>query len=66
VKAGAAMNPEPTRGWRVLARCLGGQVEYTRSAAKRRDQAELSLEMLIWTPAQHAAGALGDRMMCPR
>jgi hypothetical protein len=33
-------------GWRVHARCLGGTLEYTRSAAKCRHQAELNLETL--------------------
>jgi len=36
-------------GWRVHARCIGGQVDYTRSRAKCRYQAELSLETLVWT-----------------
>jgi hypothetical protein len=36
-------------GWRVDARCLGGFVGNTRSTAKCRYQAELSLETLVWT-----------------
>ena len=36
-------------GWREHARCLGGQVEYTRSTAKCRYQAELILETLVWS-----------------
>jgi hypothetical protein len=36
-------------GWRVHARCIDGHVEYTRSKAKCRYQAELSLETLVWT-----------------
>ena len=31
-------------GWRVRARCIDGQVDYTRSIAKCHYQAELSLE----------------------
>jgi hypothetical protein len=31
-------------GWRVHARCIDGHVEYTRSKAKCRYQAELSLD----------------------
>src|SRR5271156_2691026 len=54
-------------GWRVHARCLGGQVEYTRSTAKCRYQAELSLETLVGTRGRNMPLAgLGDRMMCPR
>ena len=44
-------------GWRVHARCLGGTLEYTRSAAKCRRQAELNLETLAWTR--------GRNMRCP-
>ena len=36
-------------GWRVHARCIGGQVDYGRSRSKCRYQAELSLETLVWT-----------------
>lgn len=36
-------------GWRVHARCVGGVVDNTRSTAKCRHQAELSLETLVWT-----------------
>ena len=54
-------------GWRVHARCLGGELEYTRSTAKCRYQAELSLETLVWTRGRNMPLAgLGDRMMCPR
>jgi hypothetical protein len=34
-------------GWRVHAHCIDGHVEYTRSKAKCRYQAELSLETLV-------------------
>jgi hypothetical protein len=34
-------------GWRVHARCIDGQVDYTRSKAKCRYQAELNLETLV-------------------
>src|ERR1700689_1476952 len=54
-------------GWRVHARCIGGQVDYTRSRAKCRYQAELSLETLVWTRGRNMPLAgLSDRMMCPR
>ena len=54
-------------GWRVHARCLGGTVEYTRSAAKCRHQAELSLETLAWTRGRNMSlSGLRERMMCPR
>ena len=54
-------------GWRVHARCLGGELEYTRSTAKCRYQAELSLETLVWTRGRNMPLAgLNDRMMCPR
>jgi hypothetical protein len=36
-------------GWRVYARCLDGMLDYTRSKAKCRNQAELSPETLAWT-----------------
>ena len=49
------------------ARCLGGELEYTRSKAKCRCQAELSLETLVWTRGRNMpVAALGDRMACPR
>ena len=52
-------------GWPVRARCLG-EVGYTRSTAKRRYQAELSLETLVWTRGRNMPlAALGDRMMRP-
>src|SRR5271163_5263842 len=54
-------------GWRVHARCLGGVVDNTRSKAKCRYQAELSLETLVWTRGQNMPLAgLRERMMCPR
>ena len=54
-------------GWRVHARCIGGLVDYTRSKAKCRYQAELSLETLVWTRGRNMPLAgLGERMMCPR
>ena len=54
-------------GWRVHARCIDGHVEYTRSKAKCRYQAELSLETLVWTRGRNMPLAgLGERMMCPR
>lgn len=54
-------------GWRVHARCIGGQADYTRSKAKCRYQAELSLETLVWTRGPNMPlAALGERMMCPR
>ena len=54
-------------GWRVHARCIDGHVEYTRSKAKCRYQAELSLETLVWTRGRNMPLAgLNDRMMCPR
>jgi hypothetical protein len=54
-------------GWRVHARCLGGAVEYTRSAAKCHHQAELSLETLAWTRGRNMPlSRLRERMMCPR
>ena len=54
-------------GWRVRARCVDGQVDYTRSKAKCRYQAELSLETLVWTRGRNMPLAgLSDRMMCPR
>jgi hypothetical protein len=34
-------------GWRVHSRCIDGQVDYTRSSAKCRYQAERSLETLV-------------------
>jgi DNA-directed RNA polymerase subunit RPC12/RpoP len=54
-------------GWRVHARCLEGTVEYTRSMAKCRHQAELSLETLVWTRGRNISlSGLRERMMCPR
>ena len=54
-------------GWRVHARCIDGHVEYTRSKAKCRYQAELNLETLVWTRGRNMPLAtLGDRIMCPR
>jgi hypothetical protein len=54
-------------GWRVRARCIDGQVDNTRSIAKCRYQAELSLETLVWTRGRNMPLAgLHDRMMCPR
>jgi hypothetical protein len=54
-------------GWRVHARCLEGTLEYTRSKAKCRHQAELSLETLAWTPGRNMPlSGLRERMMCPR
>ena len=54
-------------GWRVHACCIDGQVDYTRSTAKCRYQAELSLETLVWTRGRNMPLAgLHDRMMCPR
>ena len=54
-------------GWRVHARCSDGQVDYTRSKAKCRYQAELSLETLVWTRGRNMPlAALSERMMCPR
>jgi hypothetical protein len=54
-------------GWRVHARCLGGVVEYTRSAAKCHHQTELSLETLAWTRGRNMQlSGLRERMMCPR
>ena len=55
-------------GWlRAHPRCPGGQLEYTRSTAKCRYQAELSLETLVWMRGRNMPLAgLGDRMMCPR
>jgi hypothetical protein len=45
---------------------LDGHVEYTRSKAKCRYQAELSLETLVWTRGRNMPLAgLGERMMCP-
>ena len=53
-------------GWRVHVRCLGGELEYTRSKAKCRYQAELSLETLVWTRGRNIPLAgLHDRMMRP-
>jgi hypothetical protein len=40
-------------GWRVHARCMNGQVDYTRSSAKCRYRAELDLETLVWTRARN-------------
>jgi hypothetical protein len=54
-------------GWRVHARCLEGVVDYTRSKAKCRYQAELNLETLVWTRGRNMPLAgLRERMMCPR
>jgi hypothetical protein len=54
-------------GWRVHARCLGGELECTRSTAECRCQAELSLDTLVWTRGRNMPLAgLGDRMMRPR
>jgi hypothetical protein len=54
-------------GWRVHARCIDGQVGYTRSTAKCRYQAELDVETLVWTRGRNMSLAgLNDRMMCPR
>jgi hypothetical protein len=54
-------------GWRVHARCLGGQIKYTRSTAKCRYQAKPSLETLVWTRGRNMPLAgLANRMMCPR
>ena len=56
-----------TAGWRVHVRCLGGVVEYTRSHANCRYQAELNLETLAWTRGRNMPlSALRERMMCPR
>ncbi len=56
-----------TAGWRVHARCLEGVVDNTRSRAKCRYQAELSLETLVWTRGRNMSLAgLRERMMCPR
>jgi hypothetical protein len=56
-----------TAGWRAHVRCLGGVVEYTRSRANCRYQAELSLETLAWTRGRTMPlSALRERMMCPR
>jgi hypothetical protein len=53
--------------WRVHARCLEGTVEYTRSKAKCRHQAELNLETLAWTRGRNMPlSGLRERMMCPR
>ncbi len=42
-------------------------MEHTRSTAKCRYQAELSLETLVWTRGRYMPLAgLGDRMICPR
>jgi hypothetical protein len=50
----------------VHARCLGGTLEYTRSAAKCRHQAELNLETLAWTRGRNMSlSGLRERMMCP-
>jgi hypothetical protein len=54
-------------GRRVHARCLEGTVEYTRSKAKCRHQAELNLETLTWTRGRDMPlSGLRERMMCPR
>jgi hypothetical protein len=54
-------------GWRVHVRCMNGQLEYTRSAARCRYQAELSLETLVWTHGRNMSlVGLHERMMCPR
>ena len=45
----------------------GGRVEHTRSTAKCRYQAELSLKALVRTRGRNMPlAALGNRMMCPR
>jgi hypothetical protein len=54
-------------GWRVHARCLYGEVAYTRSTAKCHYRAELNLETLVWTRGRNMPLAgLRERMMCPR
>ncbi len=54
-------------GWRMHARCLGGELESTRSTAKCRYQAELSLKTLVWTRGRNTPlVGLGDRVMRPR
>ena len=54
-------------GWRVHARCIDGVVDNTRSRAKCRYQAELSIETLVWTRGRNMPLAgLRERMMCPR
>ena len=54
-------------GWRVHARCMNGQVDYTRSSAKCRYRAELDVETLVWTRGRNMSLAgLNERMMCPR
>jgi hypothetical protein len=46
---------------------LEGPLEYTRSAAKCRHQAELNLETLAWTRGRNMPlSGLRERMMCPR
>ena len=56
-----------TAGWRVHARCLDGEVDYTHSKAKCHYRAELSLETLVWTRGRNMPLAgLQGRMMCPR
>jgi hypothetical protein len=43
-----------------------GTVEYTRSAAKCRHQAELNLETLAWRRGRNMSlSGLRERMMCP-
>jgi hypothetical protein len=66
-RAGARSADASSAGWRAHPRCPGGQLEYTRSTAKCRYQAELSLETLVWMRGRDMPLAgLGDRMMCPR
>ena len=61
------LNDALTAGWRVHARCLEGAVDNTRSRAKCRYQAELSLETLVWTRGRNMSLAgLRERMMCPK
>jgi hypothetical protein len=53
--------------WRVHARCLDGEVDYTHSRRKCHHQAELNLETLVWTRGRNMSLAgLRERMMCPR